>query len=209
MRKILQPLLLLSVVLLVPVIPFALLGWWLEPAIEQFASRLPASPWGGCLVTAILATDIFLPVPSSVVSTIAGRQLGVVTGTVSSWLGMVAGSVLGFSLAKCWGRSLAARFTTAEQLDQMEIWHQRYGIWTLVVTRPLPVLAEAAVLLCGIHRLPWRQFLPPILVCHLALAYAYAALGKFSYEHSWFVPALVLAAGLPLGLAEVVRRGLQ
>jgi 3-dehydroquinate synthase len=47
---------------------------------------------------------------------------------------------------------------------------QRFGSGILVITRALPILAEAAVLLMGTVDLPWRQFLPAVMLSNLGIA---------------------------------------
>ena len=72
----------------------------------------------------------------------------------------------------------------------------------LVLTRPVPVLAEAGLLLLGSTRLPWRWFLLPVLLSNLGIAAIYAALGN------WVRMPVALAASiaLPLAAAVIARR---
>ncbi len=197
---------LVLILLLIPIIPFAVLGWWFEPWIASFSQSLTDTWSVAAAVVALLAVDIFLPVPSSVVSTVAGQQLGILAGSFFSMVGMTIGSLAGFLLAAKWGRRLAERYSDEDSLRRMDSWHQRYSTTFLILSRPLPIFAEAAVLFCGMNRVPLRKFLPPVLICNSALSVAYAALGKYSASQSWFPAALVLAAGAPLLVAELVRR---
>ena len=114
------------------------------------------------LIVGLLATDVLLPIPASLVSTLGGARLGWAGGTAASWAGMSLGAVLGFAWLRYGGRPVAERLAGPEELQRIEQLSRRYGPSVLVVTRALPVFAEASVLLVGIERLAWRRFLPPV-----------------------------------------------
>lgn len=177
MRRFAVPLILVALVLAVPVVPFLLWGERVEAVVDGWLDA-NLSPWGAAgLVTGLLASDILLPIPSSAVSTLAGNRLGFWLGTGASWLGMTLGSVLAFALVRRFGRPLAVWLAGEEPLDRMDRLSRRYGPWILVLARPLPVLAEASVLLFGATRLSWAAFLLPLTLSNLGLATAYSLLG--------------------------------
>ena len=126
--------------------------------------------------------------------------------TAASWLGMTLGAALGFYLAKTWGRSLSARFSSAGDLDRMDQLGHRYGPWILIATRPLPVLAEAAVLVMGTTQLAWRPFLSAVASSNLGIAAVYSALGQLVHSEGELPLALVASIALPLAAAAMARR---
>lgn len=191
-----------AVVLAVPIVPFLFWGHALEARVEQWLHHpLPPLAVAG-LVAGLLASDIFVPIPSSIVSTFGAAGAGFWLGTAASWVGMTAGSALGFAVARQLGRRAAARLSSAEELDRIDRLSRRYGPHVLVVTRPVPVLAEAAVLALGTSSLTWRAFLPPLMFSNLAVAAAYGAIGHLAS------PPLALAGSmaLPLLLMVLFRR---
>jgi uncharacterized membrane protein YdjX (TVP38/TMEM64 family) len=202
MHKLLPPITLLGLVLAVPIVPFLCFG---EPLERQAEAWLDDSlPRSTVVVTVVglLATDVFLPVPSSVVSTFAGRVLGFALGTAVSWLGMTLGAAIAFLLARAFGRRLALKFAAEEDLERTDALSRRFGPMVLVLARPVPVLAEASVLLLGTTDLPWRRFLVPIGLSNLGIAAAYAALGELVE-----LPiALAAAIALPLAAATIARK---
>ena len=206
--KILRSFALVGIALLVPIVPFLAFGSWMEPAVEALLRNESNSLRIGIVVVALLSSDIFLPIPSSVVSTFAGQSLGIVAGTLACWLGMTLGGVIGYALAAHFGPHLARRFARQDALAQMESLRGAAGTWLVVLTRALPVLAEAAVLVCGLHRMGWRRFLVALSLANLGIALAYAALGNVASEHGWFAFALGVSAALPLLLAALVRKRL-
>jgi uncharacterized membrane protein YdjX (TVP38/TMEM64 family) len=146
----------------------------------------------------LLATDIFLPIPSSLVSTLAGWQLGALGGALSAWMGMSLGAIIGFALAKRWGQPLVAWLARKGDLERTNLLAHRFGPTLLVLGRGVPVLAEATVLLVGMHGLSWRAFLPPVLLANLGLAIAYAVFGKVAAEYQWLPLALAVSIALPV-----------
>lgn len=119
-RRLLRPLLLIAGALLVPVVPFLLLGESFEEQVAAWVRQEWSPQTQFALIVAALSTDILLPIPSSAVSTYAGGVLGFVSGTLASWLGMTAGACLGYGLAWLAGRPLAARFAGEKDLARVQ-----------------------------------------------------------------------------------------
>ncbi len=160
------------------------------------------------LVVGVLATDVLLPVPSSVVSTFAGQRLGVLGGTAASWVGMTIGAVAAFWIARRFGRPLAVWLAGAEEYARMEALSERIGPRILVLTRAVPVLAEAGVLLFGATRLSWRRFLWPVCLSNLGIAAAYALLGAWSRLEGTVLVALAASIAVPVLAVTIARRWL-
>jgi uncharacterized membrane protein YdjX (TVP38/TMEM64 family) len=206
MRRLVRSLLVVTVVLLVPVVPFLFFAKPIEQWLACWSKDPPNRFVTGALVVGLLSTDVVLPIPSSLVSTLAGSQLGTVGGTVASWLGMSIGAGIGFGVARRWGRPVARRLASDEDLHRLDDLARQYGGAMLVVTRALPLLAEATVLLVGLHRLPWWRFWPPILLSNLGIALAYSFFGEVAARNQWLPAALGVSLGLPILMAVAVRR---
>jgi uncharacterized membrane protein YdjX (TVP38/TMEM64 family) len=194
---------LIGLVLLVPIVPFALFGWWLEPLAEKWTQASKSDNTQAALVIGLLASDILLPIPSSVISTLAGNQLGIWRGTGCSWLGMSLSAILGFGLAKPLGRRWEQqRLDDGPAATSSLHWNTA----SLALFRGLPILAEASILHAGLRGMRWRQFLPPVLLSNLGISAAYAWLG----ETATSLPALVVLLGIvacaPLLISLAVRR---
>jgi uncharacterized membrane protein YdjX (TVP38/TMEM64 family) len=114
MRNLLRPLAIVTLVLLAPAIPFLVVGDRLDRMVEAWLDPPPSPPAIALMTVALLSSDIFLPIPSSLVSTFAGSQLGILAATGASSLGMTLGAVIGFTLARTCGRPLVARFSATE-----------------------------------------------------------------------------------------------
>ncbi|MEO2012211.1 MAG: VTT domain-containing protein [Pirellulaceae bacterium] len=196
----------MCVVLLIPIIPFLFFGGQFEEWLKKFSEEPPADGATAAVVIGLLSTDILLPIPSSVISTLSGWQLGWWRGTLSTWVGMNLGAVIGFALARRWGQPFARWFSKPEDMERMQEVSDRYGPFVLVLTRAMPVFAEASVLIAGIHRLAWRRFLPAILLSNLGIALGYAAFGDFAEQHQWLPLALGVSVAIPVLVAAAARR---
>lgn len=167
----------LVVFLAIPILPFVAFGEVME---QRFANWLDATLSPGTaatLVIGLLATDVFLPVPSSVVATFSGKMLGFWGGVAACWFGMTIGAAVAFGLARAFGRPIAKRLTAADELGRADALAARVGVLVLVLARPVPILAEASALLMGTTRLALWKFLVAVGLSNLGIAAVYAALG--------------------------------
>lgn len=196
----------MCLVLLVPVLPFVLFGGQFEDWLQAVAEDPPSIPVTMALVVGLLSTDILLPIPSSVISTLSGWQLGWWLGTLATWIGMNLGAIIGFAMARRWGKPFAVWFSKEEDLERMRIVSDRYGPFVLVLTRAMPVFAEATVLIAGIHQLAWRRFLPAVIFSNLGIALAYSAFGDYAEQHQWLPLALGIAIAIPVMVAAIAQR---
>jgi uncharacterized membrane protein YdjX (TVP38/TMEM64 family) len=193
------------VVLAVPIVPFVLFGERVESWLAAWRDDPPAWPIVAAAVILLLATDVFLPIPSSLVSTLAGSQLGAWGGAVAAWVGMTSGAIIGFAVARQWGPRLVFCVTRPDDLRRTAALVDRLGPLLLVLGRGVPVLAEATVLLFGMHGLSWRRFLPPVLLANLGLALAYSLFGELAERYHSLPLALAVAIALPVLMVAAFR----
>lgn len=206
MRSLLRSAFLIGAVLLIPILPFLVFGSSFTAWFVTWSKEPSSLPITVVAMLGLLASDIFLPVPSSMVSTLGGWRLGWLAGTLVSWCGLSLGATVGYALARRWGQPFALWFTRADELQRMTVLSQQYGAVILVLTRGVPVLAEASVLLMGIHQLSWRRFLPAVLLSNLGIALAYSAFGDFAERHGWLPLALAVSIAIPVLLALALER---
>src|SRR3954470_12862516 len=139
------------------IIPFLIF----EKQFEQLGAWLAgghASGWlSATTIAALLALDVFLPVPSSIVSTGAGVLLGFWRGAAVIWIGMTIGCAIGYAFGA--RAAVAARKLVGDDgLTRAAAVMDRYGSWALVVCRPIPVLAESSVVFAGLVHSPVQSF---------------------------------------------------
>lgn len=193
---------LLVIVLLIPIIPFAIFGDESEAWFSQHIINSDSQSNGGVVaalsIVAALVVDILLPVPSSAVLTFAGAKFGFVIATLIGWCGLTLAAVIGYGLGFFLRQSTVSRLSNQEGIEITSNWFEKYGHWLLAGVRALPVLAEASVLLAGIYRMRMANFWPPVLLANLVIAAVYALMGSLAAQAGWFGFAFWLSAILPL-----------
>jgi uncharacterized membrane protein YdjX (TVP38/TMEM64 family) len=165
---------------------------WTQTALVA-ARQSPAL--GVALVVGLLAGDVVLPVPSSLVSVFAGAAFGWFAGAMVIWIGMTLGCVAGYALGVSAGRLLALRVVGEAELERAKRLFESVGPVALIVTRAVPVLAEAGTLAAGAARMPLLSFLVSTSLANAAVAAAYAAVGAAAASSQSF---LILFLGLAL-----------
>ena len=141
------------------------------------------TPWmnhGGVLAATVgvglLIADVLLPVPSSLVMVAHGALFGVTLGTVLSLLGSVGAALFGFALGRRGGRWLE-RIVTREERARADQLLNRWGALAIIVTRPIPLLAETVAIMAGASSLGWGRVTLAALAGSLPPALLYALTG--------------------------------
>jgi uncharacterized membrane protein YdjX (TVP38/TMEM64 family) len=151
--------------------------------------------WAAALGVALLIADVLLPVPSSLVMVAHGALFGVVVGTLLSLLGSTGAAVFGFWIGRRGGK-LLERLVTAEERERANRLLERWGTLAIVVTRPIPLLAETVAIMAGASPLSWGRMILAALAGSLppALLYALtgASAGKFENAALMFLFVLLI-----------------
>ncbi len=177
--------------------PFLLFGAQIEAWTEDFQSVSGHQVWVTLVLGSLLALDVLAPTPSSLVSTTAGFMLGFIKGTLVSWAGMNISCIIGFWIGAKFGRAAAQRLVGNSELERLENMSQRFGDWVVIISRPVPMLAEASVLFAGIGDMPLYRFLLLSTLSNLGISAVYAATGAFSATANSFLLAFGASVLLP------------
>lgn len=146
---------------------------------------------------ALLVADVFLPVPSSAVMVAHGAAFGIAVGFALSLLGSLGAFAVAFALGRR-GTGVFARYVPENELRRADQRLRRWGALAIVVTRPVPVLAETTAILAGASKLSWRAGFVAALVGSLPAAALYAVAGATadSFASGTVVFAVVIALGV-------------
>lgn len=163
------------------------------------------TPWmnrGGTLAgiigVGLLIADVLLPVPSSLVMIAHGAIFGVAFGTLLSLLGSAGAAAFGFAVGRRGGK-LLERVVTREERVRADRLLKRWGTLAIIVTRPVPVLAETVAIMAGASSLGWGSVIFASLVGSLppALLYALTGAAVTSFQSTTLMFGVVLlVAGL-------------
>jgi uncharacterized membrane protein YdjX (TVP38/TMEM64 family) len=198
----------IAVVLIVTVVPFLLFASPIEKQVSELTKQpmSPATVW--LFVVGLLWADILLPVPSSVVTTLAGAKLGWWSAFLASNVGMTLAAVTAFGLGRFAARFRISRLN-AKQTNLGAASVQRWGPWAIVISRGIPLVAEIVLIYVASRRISFWAFVGPVVAANTLISLGYALLGQWAAEREWLAVVLGAAAVLPLLLGLAVRRWLQ
>ncbi len=129
----------------------------------------------------ILASDIFLPIPSSIASTLCGLLLGAFLGFLVSFAAMSVSAAAGWFLGR-FASGWARRLIGEDDMASLQAFQRRFGPWSLLALRPVPILAEASTVFAGIGRSPWGATAFQLALGNAAVSMVYALVGAYCAE---------------------------
>jgi uncharacterized membrane protein YdjX (TVP38/TMEM64 family) len=135
--------------------------------------------WAAALSFGLLVADVFLPVPSSIIMIANGALFGIAAGTALSLAGSLGAAALGFALGRRSG-GLIERLVSPEEKRRADALLARWGALAVVVTRPLPLLAETVAIFAGASPLGWWRLLGATFAGALPGCLLYALTGATS-----------------------------
>ena len=164
MHKAVRLTLIIIIAVLIPVVPFLVVGElpgerWLSEADDN-ALLFAATGTG------LLALDIALPIPSSLVGTALGARLGFWAGSIWCWLGLMIGNMVGYGF----GHLFPRRFVTLLPLEPSQA--------IVFLSRPVPVFAEVITMTAELD-------CRPICRPNLPNAYTVGFANSTPTEQSW------------------------
>jgi uncharacterized membrane protein YdjX (TVP38/TMEM64 family) len=186
------------VLLAIPLVPFGILMTVYEQdPFEVMVRAVEGKAVAGLICFSLLASDVFLPIPSSMVAVVSGGALGALAGGLLNWISITVGHSIGFALARKWGRPLVERFVGAAALTEADRAWQRGATAGLIISRPIPVLAEALSMFAGLTGFSWKRFVLVALVANAPHSFIYSWAGA-RFHDAGSLSALVLAGvGVP------------
>lgn len=189
----------------VVLVPWLIWGDVIEAWVTGALSERQPPPLVAWWIVGLLAADVFLPVPSSIVAVAAGVFLGWGCGAVVAFSGLTIGAMMGYAFGRYGGAVTARRVVGEREWQRAEAWAQRYGTGLVLFLRPVPVLAEASTFYLGASRVSFVRYLAACSLGNLVVAVVYASVGSFTADRGELEPALMAGFVLP-GVAMIVVR---
>jgi uncharacterized membrane protein YdjX (TVP38/TMEM64 family) len=172
------------------------------PFLEDPTPWLQQAGWLAATIgVSLLALDVVLPVPSNIVMIAHGALFGIVAGTLLSLLGSMLASLVAFWIGRRGGRLLSLAVPADERAHADAIL-ARWGVVAIVVSRPLPLLAETILVLAGASQMTWRTAMVSTFVgsVPLCLFYAWAGAASIGFEGGAIVLGLTIVLAAVVGL---------
>jgi uncharacterized membrane protein YdjX (TVP38/TMEM64 family) len=136
---------------------------------------------GAILAVALLTVDAVLPVPASLVMVASGALYGTLAGILLALLGRVLMALAGYAIGKR-GGLLVARLVPRDERERADGLLRRWGLLAIVMTRPVPLLAETMTILAGVSEIGWGRVALAALVGSVPEAVLYAGSGALAYS---------------------------
>lgn len=168
--------------------------------IEEKISSLGSNTMGKILVSLsiifLLVIDILLPIPSSIVMTLSGKFLGFFTGGLVSFIGAFLAALIGFFACRIGGKKVFIRLIGKEDITRVRLWFEKYGIFAIILSRPVPMLTEILSCLAGITQVSPIMFIVAVIFGTLPICFVYSYFGEISSVFNpW--PAVWTALAIP------------
>lgn len=129
----------------------------------------------------LLVADVVTPVPSSIIMFVNGVLFGVILGSLLSILGGLGATLTGHWIGTK-GEAAGKRWMGEMALDRARTFFQKHGLIALIVSRPIPILAEAISIIAGISGMPRKQLIPGTILGLIPAAVLYAIAGAYAVD---------------------------
>jgi len=123
-------------------------------------------------------------------------------------IGSVGATLVGFAIGRR-GSRFINRYVGSREQDQSRSLIHRLGPLAIIVTRPLPILAETTAIVAGSTPMTWRQVITGALIGCLPAAAVYSAAGAFASGVTTGMlvfPLVIVLAALFWGIGWIVER---
>lgn len=157
---------------------FALASWlgferWLGDPLRWLQAL---GPWAGVVSVLLLWLDVLLPIPSSLCMIANGALFGAFGGAMLSLLGGVGSTLIAHELGKRY-QSFMMREMNEQNKADSHLYLTKWGPFAIVLTRPVPILAESVAVLSGTLPFSLIQISAYAALGHLAPCVIYAQTG--------------------------------
>ena len=163
-----------------------------ELLVDPSDSLERGGPVVAFIAVGLLTVDAVLPVPSSIVMISLGAAYGIIVGGVLAAVGSVLAAVLAFAIGRCAEGSLH-RVASERDRAAFARWFSARGDLALIVSRPIPIVAETVAALAGTTTMRPRRFVALVTLGAAPAALAYAATGSAVAQLD---NAVLIAAGV-------------
>ena len=134
----------------------------------------------------LLALDAMLPIPSSILMFLNGKIFGILGGAVLSLAGTSIGNFIAYQI----GFKSNQLVNKGAQHKLSEDLMSKLGIWSIMITRAIPVLAEGTMIYAGLQKRKLKPVMKYAVLGYIPVCIAYAILGSRMFQIKGFFIAL-------------------
>lgn len=165
--------------------------------IAEFSENLVKKPGiaGMALSALLLIADVFLPVPSSLIMIMNGALYGPWLGSILSLVGGTGAAAAGYWLGRS-GQATVLRWLSKSDLDTANRFYKRWGLLTVIASRPVPLLAETVSVMAGLSQWGLTRTLLSSAAGLLPVVVIYAFSGYYAAQNDYGVLSFLLVVGI-------------
>jgi len=203
--------LLLGVIAAFIIVPFIFFGPTFDAIADRAMTSEQGKAWSAVVLFSLLATDSLLPIPSSIVAPGLITLMGFLQGVLAVFAGTFLSALMAYGIGRAAGSGMMRRLVPESQIDGARPVFQRYTLFSVFISRGVPILAEASAIFAGSTRIPFRPFALVALISSFVLAVLYGCafqlgLWYLNSGSAVVVTAVVIPAISWLGFQVFLRR---
>lgn len=136
--------------------------------LTDFARNAVTSAGYPGILGAMVAENLFPPIPSEVVLPLAGYevfqgQLTFIGTVIAATLGSLIGALILYAVGRYGGRPVIDRYgrvlrISHKDMDRAEGWFERYGDWIVLLSRMVPLIRSVVSVPAGILEMNLLRF---------------------------------------------------
>lgn len=166
-----------------------------------------AGPWAWAAGILLLASDLLLPVPGTIVVSALGYVYGTVVGGFIAAVGLAAAGLLGYGAGRLFGGSFGRRLLGSEDFEKGRRLFENGGGWMVAVSRALPILPEVISCTAGMVGMPFGRFVISLACGCLPMGFVFAAIGSAGHDApAWSLALSLLIPAVLWWLADRIRK---
>jgi uncharacterized membrane protein YdjX (TVP38/TMEM64 family) len=159
----------------------------MEERCAAWLDQYKAHPhWFAIASYCLLSSDIYLPIPSSIIMFANGAVFGILGGTALSMAAVLTGTMVGFWTGRL-SRRLVQRLLPANQQREADNLFEQYGPLSIIISRGIPVLSEAVSILGGLRQMTAGRFLQLNILGYLPVCLLYSIFGHYATGRQAFL----------------------
>ena len=161
-------------------------------------------PWAWAAGIALLAADVILPVPGTVVMSALGWVYGIFAGGLIAAAGSMTAGICGYGIGRLIGEKTARKILGDLDFEKGRLLFARGGGWMIALSRALPILPEALSCTAGLVRMPFGRFMLSLACGSIPVGFLFAAIGAAGRQTPGW--ALAFSLIIPAALWATAKR---
>jgi len=164
--------------------------------------------WAWAAGIGLLAADLVLPIPATIVMAALGYVYGPWWGALLAFAGTMLAAVIGYGVGRVMGEGFVRRWLGDGDYERGRKFFAGGGGWLVAFSRAVPILPETVSCMAGISRMPFGRFLLAAACGNVPMALAFGFIGASGKDAPWWaVAGSILVPGVLWFIARRWMRG--